>query len=169
MAIDIKKVKDPKQVLNMMDNAKEKMQQSNDDESKAELQQYYKECFGHCVKLKAKEEPGFSNATPIIKGFYEFLNAYELAKIEIKGKKHGGGRLRQMLSNNEKKYNNKQEAVIKTLERLAIKKDPSDGFIFLTKNELYKFTAEYLMLQYEDLFSKDAISSSKYKLSKYLS
>ena len=159
--IDIKKVKESKKVLTVMENTKRVIQQSDDDEWKAELQQFFKDCYDRYAELKAEEEHGVSNVTPITKDFYKFLHAYEQALTEINGRTTRATYLRRALRNNQTKYKDEQEAVIQTLEGLVIKEGGTKGYHFLIENGLNELTAEYLVLQHKDLFSEDALLSSE--------
>ena len=148
-----------------MENTKRVIQQSDDDEWKAELQQFFKDCYDRYAELKAEEAHGVSNVTPITKDFYKFLYAYEQALFEVNGKRNKATRLRQALTYNQKKYKNEEEAVIKTLEGRVTKEGGTKGFHFLMENGLNELTAEYLVLQNKELISKKAIEASEEKLS----
>ena len=52
-----------------------------------------------------------------------------------------------------------------TIEELVTKKGGTEGYKFLMENGLSELTAEYLVLQNKELFSKKAIEASEDKLS----
>ena len=148
-----------------MENTKRVIKQSDDDEWKAELQQFYKKCYNHYAERKAEEEHGASNTTPFIREFYKFFHSYEQALTEYHGKRQAAGGLRRKLINKRKSIKDEQKVITDTIEELVTKKGGTEGYKFLMENGLSELTAEYLVLQNKELFSKKAIEASEDKLS----
>lgn len=98
---------------------------------------------------------GMNYNDPMHKDFYSMLTAYEELLTEKNNRTTKANRTRQKLA---------RHSVEKCLEDWAISKTSTMGFSLLTEKNMYKLTAEYIVIKYQNRFSDTAVNAAKNRL-----
>ena len=150
----LKKITDPDKVLGIMKNAK-----------RLKNKGYYELCFSHYSDLKAAEH---GTDSFIVRGYYRFLYAYEQALTEKNRKRTIATLLKKLVTNRTKQNDDDVEkGIVAALTELATKKGASSGYQFLMYSGQSKLTAEYLVKENPQYFSKEAVTAATEKLNSW--
>jgi len=133
---------DPKKLRNLMDNAK---RLGRDD--------VYSDAFRQLCRAE-----GRNISDPLESEFASVMRALEQALTEEAGKTKRLNRTRQKLD---------RVGVRQTLADLALKPQPSMGFLKLVEFNMADMSAESLVLKYEDQFSPEVVAAARNRLSQY--
>jgi hypothetical protein len=98
---------------------------------------------------------GMNYDDPLHRDFYQVLAAYEELLTEKNGRTTKASRTRQKLA---------RHSVEKCLEDWALSDAPTQGFDLLVQAGMPELTAEYLVTQYPDRFSVEAVNKAKARL-----
>ena len=151
---DLKTITDPKQVLGIMKDAR-----------RLKNKRYYEPCFLHYCDLKAAEHETDSF---IVRGYYRFLYAYEQALTEKNRRTTIATLLKKLVTNRTKQNDDDVEkGIVAALTELVTKKGASSGYQFLMYSGQSKLTAEYLVKENPQYFSKEAVTSETEKLNSW--
>lgn len=101
------------------------------------------------------ELSGQEHDDPLVLDFWRAIAAAEEVLREQRGKTVRLSRTRQKIA---------RVGVHKTVEDLAMAKEPSDGFAILTEAGLGDLTAEYLVIKHASKFSPGAITAARDRL-----
>lgn len=102
---------------------------------------------------------GIDENDPLTRDFQATLRAYEELLTRKNGRTTIATRTRQKLKN---------KGLLQCLEDWALSKQPTTGFDLLIENDQVKLTAEYLVLQYSDRFTEEAVAAASGRLEPYL-
>jgi hypothetical protein len=146
MTIYPKRTTDPKQLRNLMDNAKRLGRQ---DVYAAALQRL-------CEVLPGSNQTDAPD--PIMQRFWKAVHAAEELKTELNGRTTRLSRTRQKLA---------RDGVITTMEDLALKPKPGERFMLLVGHGLSELVFEYIILDYPSAFSACAVDAARKRLLEY--
>ena len=150
----LKKITDPDKVLGIMKNAK-----------RLKNKGHYELCFSHYCDLKAAEHETDSF---IVRGYYRFLYAYEQALTEKNGKRTNAGFLKKAVTNRiEQNGGDAEKGIVAALTELVTKKGASSGYQFLMYSGQSELTAEHLVKENPQRFSKEAVTAATEKLNSW--
>jgi hypothetical protein len=139
MAKPISKYTDPKELRNLMANAK---RLKRDD--------VWREAFLRLCSLE-----GGDQADPLHHDFYATLAAYEELLTEKNGRTTRASRTRQKLKN---------KGVVECLEDWATASVGTDGFNLLVSLGMVELTGEYLVMKYPHRFSQQAVDAASARM-----
>jgi hypothetical protein len=135
MAKPISEYTDPKELRNLMANAK---RLNRDD--------IWREAFQRLCVLG-----GMDQTDPLHRDFYATLAAYEELLTQKNGRTTSAAYTRRKLKN---------KGVVQTLEDWAVASSSTDGFNLLTQMGMLELTGEYLVTKYPDRFSEAAVAAA---------
>jgi len=101
------------------------------------------------------EIEGREHDSPLETDFWRAI----LAGEELLHRKHGK---RVLLARTRQKIN--RVGVLKTVEELVRRKNPSDGFALMVEGGLWDLTAEYLAIKHAHLFAADTVHAAQARL-----
>jgi len=150
----LKKITDPDKVLGIMKNAK-----------RLKNKGYYELCFSHYCDLKAAEH---ETDSPVVRGYYSFLYAYEQALTEKNRKRTNATLLKKLVTNRTiQNGDDAEKGIVAALTELVTKKGASSGYQFLMYSGQSELTAEYLVKGNPQYFSKEAVKAATEKLNSW--
>lgn len=139
---DVSNEWDPKKLRNYMDNAK---RLGRDD--------VYSDAFRQLCRAEGRDI-----ADPLESEFASVMRALEQALTEEAGKTKRLNRTRQKLD---------RVGVRQTLADLAVKPQPSMGFLKLVEFNMADMSAESLVLKYQDQFPPKVVDAARNRLHQY--
>lgn len=147
MALDVNTL-DAGQLRNLMANAK---RLGNDE--------MYAKAFARlCAILPGSASDGSVMGDVISQKFWQAVHAAEQVKTEINGKTTRLTRTRQKVE---------RDGIIVTMESLAMKPQPSDGFTVLVNHGLPHLVFEHIIAEHPDRFSPAAVDASRRRLTEH--
>ena len=164
MSIDPTKLDDADAVLNVMEITKSLFDKEPAGKNRDNLVKLYRDSCRHYRDLKASEH---KTRSKVVKGCYRFLYAYEHALTLKNNKMTRASRLKMMVRNRIKYTGSEIKEIIKALEELVQKKGASSGFEYLMDNGYFELTAEYLVSQDKNNFTKEVRDVAFNKLIEY--
>ena len=140
--IDLSNEWDPKKLRNWMENAK-----------RLGRNDVFQDAFRQLCRVEGRDIND-----PLAAEFAAVMRALEEALTEEAGKKKRLNRTRQKLD---------RVGVRKTLADLAVKSQPSLGFLKLVEFGMADMSAESLILKYREQFDPDVVAAAERRLNQY--
>ena len=111
-----------------------------------------------CILSPGAIEDGSIMDDPIVQRFWQAVTAAEQIKTEANGRTTRLSRTRQKAS---------KDGVIATMEAMACKPQPSEGFHILRDGGFPQFVFEYIIAEYPARFSPVATAAAKARLDEF--
>lgn len=141
---------DPAKIEQMVD--KDALRNLMENAKRLEREDVYWLAFKRLCSLE-----GIAYDDPLVRDFYDVLNAYEELLTEKHGRTTKATRTRQKLKN---------KGVGQCLIDWALG-NPTDGFKLLIEKGLPELTAEYLVVKYATRFPEAAVNAARERLAQY--
>jgi len=140
--IDVNKIDDPEALRNLMANAR-----------RLGSDQVYRDAFRRLCEVEARQHAG-----EVEIAFWKAIYAAEALRTEANNRTTLLSRTRQKIV---------KDGIVKTIEDLARRKQPSPGFKILVDGGLPELTAEYIVLTFPERFSDAALTTARTRLTEY--
>ena len=119
----------------------------------------YRGAFAQLCKLAPNADGQVDDLNdPLVQRFWQAVTAAEQIRTEANGKTNRLQRTRNKAA---------KEGVVATMEALALKPEPSDGFHYLVDEGLPHLVFEYVILETPSRFSEAAVEASRRRLNKH--
>ena len=147
MALDVMRL-DVQGLKNLMANAK-----------RIGNHEVYNQAFDRLCTIKPEATMnGELSSDPIVLECWRAIHAAEQIKTEINKKTTLLNRTRQKIS---------RDGIIETMQSLALKKNPSDGFSILVEAGMPHLVFEYIIVKHPERFSSEAVIASQRRLAQH--
>lgn len=113
----------------------------------------YQIAFAQLAKVEGKNVDD-----PVELEFWRAVAALEQIYLEESGKKKRANRIRAKVA---------KDGVRATLEYLALKKEASDGFVYLAEAGLAELTAEHIIARYPSGFPEPVVAAAHRRLTEH--
>ena len=142
MAVDVSKLKTPKEAQNLMDNAR-----------RMGREDVYQAAFARKCELESdgQDDPN----DPLVRDFWMTVAAYEQLLSEKNERRTAASRTRQKVS---------KDGILATVQSWARKREPTMGFELLSQAGQWKLTGEYLVLKHAHRFDPADVESARDRL-----
>lgn len=113
----------------------------------------YEKAFRQLAKVEGKNVDD-----PIEVEFWKAVAALEQIYLEESGRRKRASRIRAKVE---------KDGVRETLAYLALKKEASDGFVYLAEAGLAELTAEHIIVRFAGEFSDLVVEAAKHRLTEH--
>jgi len=142
VAVDVSKLRTPKEAQNLMDNAR-----------RMGREDVYQAAFARKCELEsdARDDPN----DPLVRDFWVTVAAYEQLLSEKNERRTAASRTRQKVS---------RDGILATVQSWARKREPTMGFELLAQAGQWKLTGEYLVLKHAQRFDEADVEIARARL-----